>query len=112
MKPKPNWNLINGEAKPWLDASDNFAKYIIKRKAWLSKRELEIVELLSLGCSLKQVAGILRLTEGTVKVYSARMRKKTNCKTTCQLVAEYVTRKLTYGDGKNATKNTKQSYQR
>jgi DNA-binding NarL/FixJ family response regulator len=52
----------------------------------LSNRELEVLRLISLGRTLKEVAGVLALSEKTVSTYRSRMLTKLGLKTTSELI--------------------------
>lgn len=49
-------------------------------------REKEIVNLLALGFSGKQIAGFLRISQRTVEAHLGRSRHKLGAKNACELV--------------------------
>ena len=54
----------------------SFVSEVIDSIPWLSSRQKEIFLLKCQGCSLTQIADILRLSPGTVRGYWSRIRKK------------------------------------
>ena len=50
----------------------------------LTKREREVIDLVSHGMSAKQVAHVLKVSPHTVREYCARVRVKLDCKNTTQ----------------------------
>lgn len=58
--------------------------------AALSPREWQVVELISTGQSNKQIAHEFSLTEGTIKVYVARMMQKLHMRNRVELAVWYV----------------------
>lgn len=64
----------------------------ISQRYWLTPVQLELVRLLCTGLSLKEMAPMMKITLGTLKVYMVQARRRSGCKTTAQLTAEYVRR--------------------
>jgi DNA-binding NarL/FixJ family response regulator len=59
----------------WFEESLN-AKFMAARAVNLSRRESQLVALLSQGLKNKEIASLLFLSEGSVKVYLSRLFKK------------------------------------
>lgn len=82
LYPEPYSNCcLSLESLPDIESQDNeqdwsFVDEIINNINWLSPRQKEIFLLKCQGCSLIQIADILRLSPGTVRGYWARIRKK------------------------------------
>ena len=60
----------------------------------LTKREVEILQLLFEGCSNKEIADKLFISERTVIGHKSNLLSKTNCKSTVQLLAYVIKNKL------------------
>jgi two-component system invasion response regulator UvrY len=60
----------------------------------LSNRELEVLRLLGLGRTLKEIAGILGLSEKTVSTYRSRTLTKLRLKTTAELIRYAIMNRL------------------
>ena len=56
----------------------------------LTPQQESVVKLLCRGLELKEIAHELNLGESTIKSYVMAARKRMNCRTSCQLVAEYL----------------------
>jgi len=56
----------------------------------LSKRELEIIELLSYGCSDKEIARNLEISARTVQTHVTRIVIKLNARNRTNAVANYI----------------------
>jgi len=56
----------------------------------LSKRELEIIELLSYGCSDKEIAKNLEISARTVQTHVTRIVIKLNARNRTNAVANYI----------------------
>ena len=69
-------------------------------KDWLTPAQLEVVRLLSVGKLGKETAHILGISEGTLRAHMSQARGRTGCKTTAQLIAEYVRRVEMFERGK------------
>jgi DNA-binding CsgD family transcriptional regulator len=52
----------------------------------ISKRELEVLKLLSEGYTSKQIGYLLRITEYTVITYRERLKEKYKCKNCLELI--------------------------
>ena|ERR1017187_7778356 len=64
----------------------------VRESPWLTPTQLEVVRLLSVGLSPKEIATERELALGTVKLYMFQARNRAQCKTTAHLTAEYVRR--------------------
>lgn len=64
----------------------------------LSQRELEILKLISKGHSNKEIASLLRISEGTVRVHASNIFSKLGCSDRAQAVAEAYQRGIIYVD--------------
>ncbi|MFC4348614.1 helix-turn-helix transcriptional regulator [Kordiimonas lipolytica] len=60
----------------------------------LSRRETELVRLLSEGFTLQEISYLTDITYETVKFHLANARKKLNCRTREELVAKFITQSL------------------
>jgi DNA-binding NarL/FixJ family response regulator len=65
------------------------------RENRLTKRQSEILQLLSEGMSMKQVAGILDVKPGTVAFHKYRMMETLNVKTNAELLEYAIKRQMT-----------------
>lgn len=61
--------------------------------AMFSKRELEVLELLNEGLSLKQIALKISIAPNTLKSYTQSIRKKFGVQTTKEAIRAYIIRK-------------------
>ena len=61
----------------------------------LSNREREVLRLLGLGRTLKEIAGALALNEKTISAYRSRILTKLGLRTTAELVRYAVMNRLT-----------------
>jgi two-component system NarL family response regulator len=64
----------------------------------LSPRELEILKLIAKGRSNKEIATILAISEGTVRVHASNIFSKLGCSDRAQAVAEAFQRGIIYVD--------------
>lgn len=60
----------------------------------LTKREMEVAELLSKGLKAKQIADALFVSKHTVNNHVANILRKTNCSNKAQFVAYAIRNKL------------------
>ncbi len=81
------------EGQIWLDNSRirgilNHAESLasLHQESGFSRREREIVILISQGCRNREIAGMLRISEQTVKTHISRIFRKTNISSRSQLV--------------------------
>ena len=68
-------------------------KLVLQRLAKLTRREKETLKLITEGLLNKQIAGVMGVTEKTIKVHRMRVFKKMGAKTLAELVrmtAEYL----------------------
>jgi len=68
-------------------------KLVLQGLAKLTRRERETLELVTKGLLNKQIAGVMGVTEKTIKVHRMRVFKKMGAKTLAELVrmtAEYI----------------------
>lgn len=72
---------------------------LIKETIRFTRREFELLMLLSEGNSTKEAAEILNLKESTVEDYRKVMLKKTHCKNTAELIAFSLRNGLLYRTG-------------
>jgi DNA-binding CsgD family transcriptional regulator len=59
-----------------------------------SKREIEIIKLISAGCTSTQIAENLIISENTVKTHRKNINKKSDCKNTSELINKCITQGL------------------
>ena len=97
-KPLSNMALLtllkrmnSGDDKKWIDS-------VSRRPIALTKREGQLVSLLSQGLKNKEIASMLLISEGTVKVYLSRLFQKVGVKDRFEL-ALYGLKNLTTGHG-------------
>jgi FixJ family two-component response regulator len=67
-------------------------KIVLQRLAKLTRRERETLKLVTKGLMNKQIAGVMGVTEKTIKVHRMRVFKKMGAKTLAELMrmtAEY-----------------------
>src|SRR5262249_28532605 len=68
-------------------------KIVLQRLAKLTRRERETLKLVTKGLMNKQIAGVMGVTEKTIKVHRMRVFKKMGARTLAELVrmtAEYL----------------------
>lgn len=93
-----------GEGELWFDKGLT-ASFLSARMVSLTKRESQLVSLLSQGLKNKEIAATLSISEGTVKVYLSRLFQKVGVKDRFEL-ALYGLRNLQNMSGEFGAVNT------
>lgn len=72
------------------DGVDKDPLFIAQLKG-LTLREFNVLRLLCEGLSSQEIALNMKIAKRTVEIYRGRLRKKANCRTSCQLAVWAVT---------------------
>lgn len=78
--------LINQAIDGELVISENISAAITENEELLTKKEFEILELIVLGMSNREISDHLKKSAGTINTHRANLMKKTNCSTVVELV--------------------------
>lgn len=76
--------LDNGRVRAILNHAESLASF--HQETDFSKREREIITLVSQGCRNREIAGMLNISEQTVKTHISRIFRKTSISSRSQLV--------------------------
>jgi DNA-binding CsgD family transcriptional regulator len=68
-----------------LSGRRNLERIYLSTGAYLTKRELDLIRLLTRGWMLSEVADQLRVSEDAINKYIRNIKEKLNCKTLCEV---------------------------
>jgi DNA-binding NarL/FixJ family response regulator len=82
-----DYSLINPELNPLFEGKDTERIYLESgdKNSWLTKREFELIRLLTDGCLLSDISNKLEITEDTINKRIKTIKNKLNCKTLCEV---------------------------